>query len=508
MEKNCLKTNLCMNKTVLSETLEQPVDIDFILPDYLPDAVRIIKSCAEPKITSKSVNNNTVTLDGSVFVSVMYCSEDMSLYSFECLYPFCKTYDTQCDIEDANIMANAKCEYLNVRMITERKIDIHGAVSVCLKVKKKEKKEIISDINDDNIEILKGDFKNISFIGQNEKYLVVEEEIALENIKNAKSILRYSADSYVKECKIISGKVIVKGDIKVNMLFCAEESQTAKFKISIPFSQIVEIENISEDDCLSAKTKICYLDIKPKIGSDGFITASEINAKLLIVAEAYKKCNSGFVFDAYSKEYEADIKKENLCIKSIKKEIEETFTAKDIIKTDSEIKNVIDCILVIKDSKSEIMSGELKVSGTLCASLIYCDSDGSPACKDKTFDFSYTYLLEEKNCEYSITPDISVLSANYTISGADTVEISAEMSVKGMVLKCETKPVITEISLDKEKPLKREETGAMTIYFASSGENVWNIARKYLSSKAEIMKINEIENEILEEDKMILVPTK
>ena len=46
----------------------------------------------------------------------------------------------------------------------------------------------------------------------------------------------------------------------------------------------------------------------------------------------------------------------------------------------------------------------------------------------------------------------------------------------------------------------------MTIYFANEGENIWDIARKYLASVSEIKEINGIEEEVLNNNTMIMVP--
>ena len=47
----------------------------------------------------------------------------------------------------------------------------------------------------------------------------------------------------------------------------------------------------------------------------------------------------------------------------------------------------------------------------------------------------------------------------------------------------------------------------MTLYFAESGEKIWNIARKYFADAQEIKQINEINEDVLSCDKMLLIPT-
>ena len=46
----------------------------------------------------------------------------------------------------------------------------------------------------------------------------------------------------------------------------------------------------------------------------------------------------------------------------------------------------------------------------------------------------------------------------------------------------------------------------MTAYFASAGENIWDIARRYCADLQELKQINDISENELSEDLMILVP--
>ena len=47
----------------------------------------------------------------------------------------------------------------------------------------------------------------------------------------------------------------------------------------------------------------------------------------------------------------------------------------------------------------------------------------------------------------------------------------------------------------------------MTVYFASAGENIWDIAHRYFADVEDIKQINEITENKLDSDCMILVPT-
>ena len=43
MEEKIIKTNVLVNDVLFNETAEQPIDVDFSLPDFCPDISKILK---------------------------------------------------------------------------------------------------------------------------------------------------------------------------------------------------------------------------------------------------------------------------------------------------------------------------------------------------------------------------------------------------------------------------------------------------------------------------------
>ena len=46
----------------------------------------------------------------------------------------------------------------------------------------------------------------------------------------------------------------------------------------------------------------------------------------------------------------------------------------------------------------------------------------------------------------------------------------------------------------------------MTIYYADAGENIWSIAKRYNTSLSAVMEENGLEEEILPEKQIVLIP--
>ena len=76
MEHKNLKTNVFSLETVFNDSAELPLDVDFTLPDYYQDVSKILKCRAVPRIASKSISGSNVSVEGTVTVTVIYCSED------------------------------------------------------------------------------------------------------------------------------------------------------------------------------------------------------------------------------------------------------------------------------------------------------------------------------------------------------------------------------------------------------------------------------------------------
>ena len=181
MEQKNIKVPVFTNETVFTDSAEQAIDVDFTLPDYCPDIQKILKCRAISRISSKAMNGRNITVDGTVTITVIYSDENCCLNSYEYQFPFSKSFESDIDTDGACLSARTKCEYINCRAVTGRKIDIHGAAGIYIKLTKRRCEEVISDVDDKNVALLRGTAPATVPMGSADKYLIIEEEI--ERIK-------------------------------------------------------------------------------------------------------------------------------------------------------------------------------------------------------------------------------------------------------------------------------------------------------------------------------------
>ena len=509
MEENILKLPVFDTKTVFDKTAEQPIDADFTLPEYYPDIDRILKCTAIPFVVSKGTNGANITVEGTVKITVIYVDDQNELNSYEYSYPFQKNFETENAQNIYCITANAKTEYLNCRAVSERKVDIHGALLISLTVSEKTAMEIISDLDIPDIESKRESIEATSPVGCFNKYLSVEEDIEIGSTqKEINCIIRYSATPYVSDCKLMQNKTMVKGELAVNMLYCNNDGELLTLKENLPFSALVETDAVTESCKCETDAELSFLEIKPKSNADGVLRSFSIDAKVLLTVKTY--CESEFeaVLDAYSRKYATEITKKEITLCKLSDKISDTFTAKSNIEIENgKLVSVTDIWCSVKSDTSKAENGKYILSGTVCVNILGIDTDQSPVYIEREYPFEFEREIKSAD-ELLAFSRIGVKNCGFTLLAGGDVEIRAELSLNASLYKCKRINVVTDVTINRDKPIEKPKKCAMVIYFAAAGESVWDIAMRYLSDVEEIKKINGISDETLLSDKTILIPIK
>lgn len=506
MENKCSKSKIFVNERIFSDNFEVAIDADFTLPDYCPDVSKIFKCQSEGRIISKSVNGKTVTLDGIVILNLIYCDKNSRLYNYVYEYPFSKSVELNNETIESIICAKIKIDYINCRAVTGRKIDIHGAAGIFLRVMRKRPCEVLSDYQDNTVELKKDSTVVITPMGYCEKYITIEEDIPLNAPANISNIIRNDANIDLYECKIIKDKAIIKGNVCISLLYCvAENNKPQSLKCNIPFSQILDVEGINETCESDIKCEIANFEIKTEHSQTGECKAFGIVLKLLISCEGYCQNETPVILDAFSRRNNAEIKNEIVNFDRIIENIHENQVFKANLRLDDEIESVVDLWTKIKSVNVHFEDNVMTVFGILSASAVLCGEDHNTYYCEKPLEFEYKYSVDGASNLYS-DPEVNIIDCSYTITDSKTIELRVNLSIKAVVYEQVKLSVITDLLVDKSSPKAYKKSSAMTIYFPCENECVWDIARTYNASVDEIMKINELSSDKLKSGMMLIVP--
>lgn len=515
MNYDVSKENLSAIESAFEGCKEVPIDIDFSLPDYCPDIQKILKCSVTPNITSRNISGGQISIDGNAEIKIIYVDSDSSkMRCCENSATFSASIDINNIAENAVVFTLAKIEYMNCRAVSPRKIDLHGAISVCAKVYQKNNLEISSSVNGKDTEqkIEKVSVSNLAGLGQqqfsiNETLEVSENKPYPEMIVNSEVIFLKS------DPKIMPNKVVVKGDLIVKILYIGdmESGSTEKLEYQIPISQIVDVPGISEEcQCI---TKMEILDTKINLptneNSENGTNLISINIKAAATAFAFCPKDIDVVSDVYSREREVENTITQLNINKILKNFTEELSFQEKIEIPNvKIKEIINITPAI--SAVETISEDEKITfkGKLNLGILGIDEEEFPIYAERNINFEIA--SNETTDGENINFQTEIIPKEIKIISQDDGKIEFKLSLVIYATSYERQSInmVTDVESDESKNYLNDKNPAVTVYFAEGNESIWDIARKYHSSVSSVKEENNISEDALEESQMILIPSK
>lgn len=499
-------SDVSTEKIYLEQMAEIPIDIDFSLSDFEGNIKKILNCEVVPFITEKNINGNTFCAEGEVIIKVIYSNESGEIYCTEQSTPIKKVFETDKNIDGGCGEIKIHTSLHSCRAVTERKISIRSSLRVEATVTMIEKNEIISDIDCDTFEQLKGEAFATIPLGITQKSFIIDEEIVLpQNLPPAKRVVRTEAIARITDCKIVADKTIVKGNLKITIFYCTEDDEYAKYYENIPFNQILDIPGISELCDCTASTEIFGLNISARNTDENEGRKFMVICKLEVNALARCSNNIPVIYDLYSTNYAATSKSNKVSFPKLIKQINETFLCKKAITIpDEEATEILDiwCKCVNLNTKYE--QNSILLSGNISAYIIYKDSDGFPGCFEKVIDFEYPINFDFQINTPKCQAEIIIADSDYTLQGSNEPEIKLELIINASIYDTNTYSVITDLEIDENSTIKNK--ASLVAYYADKGEEVWNIAKSFSAKRNEFLKINHLTEDTVTSPKMLLIP--
>ncbi|MCQ2471895.1 MAG: DUF3794 domain-containing protein [Clostridia bacterium] len=489
---------------VFEGSCEQAIDWEVNLPDYCADILRILKCTVTPCVVSSKISGDRACADGNAIIRIVYCDEEDNICSVEQSMPFSKFVETGSDIEGA-LYVTAKPEYVNCRAVSRRKAEVHGTVRFAFRINKVMRKDFICSVESDGIQTKGGTVDYASVSACDCKQFPISETAELpRDYLPAQKFINCSAVAILNEAKIIKGKLLLKGEINAEIIYCTDKNkgECVKFDYSIPVNQVVDVAGVSDDGFADVSLAITSCDISPREDADGEQRLFDINLVACAKIKAYIKKDSEFISDAYSTTGELVADYENIEFYRHAQSVNDTFTCTNKFDFSSVSAQKMQAMWF---GSPEIKVGEgnqEKLCGKVPVNFILTDADGKQIFCEREFDFEYRlrgdgYMLSE--------PSISLSGYTPTAINNGTADVKAEFVIYANTFSKEQKKVMASARIDEESGGKKNTTGVV-IYFPDDNESLWDIARKYGTTEQAIKKENGITGDNVTVNEPIVVP--
>lgn len=493
---------------------EQSVELDYVLPDYYPEIFRILKCRAVPQITACAVNGDRITYELTVCLKVIYCAEGSSKpEAVDQKLVYSRTVNLDRPADSPAVYITAAADHINCRAVNRRRIDIRGAVTINIRVMGELETDVVSEAFGDNIQLKKLTCPCPSGIIRAQKRVTVSDEFELgADCPPIGSILRSDAEIISSDKKIIAGKAAAKGELKISVTYTPSGESDVPVncvQFNLPFSQLIDLEGLEDTYDCRISSSVVSCNVVPRSEGDGESRRLECEVLLFIDCAAVKMSMYDIVSDEYSTSHGSSHTSVPVRIEKDPAVVDTTIVVKGVCENkDSPLTAIYDAWCSPNGLHASISGGKAVIKGNVSLAVIGQAENGDfIICEtDVPVEENITSDSNVFSDNADITVCFSVISCGYTISSDNTAEIKTEIAARGWISDHNTVEAITDITVDETEPRETNDEYALRLYFASAGEELWNIAKKYGASISRVIEENELDGDKVKENKMLLIP--
>ncbi len=488
-------------------SVEECVEAELSLPEYMPEILRIVKSVAEVSVTGIRCVGERVTVDGSCELRMLYTSSDGGLYAQRQQCAFSRYVQKEDFLNSEDVGVKATVSYVSCRATSSKRAEIKAGIRLNLTSFSAEREEVSSLENSGDAEERCVPVSAVSLGCKKSKSFSMSETIPVENGSAAFIVSTFSC-AVPTEIKKIGNKIMLKGDaiVEIGFVFSEDKTRIEHIRHTLPINRILEVEGMEErftGDVL-INTTACDVVIKNDSEGDGraFDIALSLNADITM----WEQKELFVITDAYSVKGETTLTKENLSFFTAADEVRETYILKETVDaSNTGVSAVLDAVAECGEPTALCEGEELIIKGSIKASFIIRDGGGEITSFEKMLDYKYTRRLGTE-CKRPVAFS-GVTLCSFDASGREgsSIDVRAELLISCTLFDEMLLEGVTSISVDEESGKKPES--AITVYFPQGEEELWDIARRYNTTVFAICEENSLEDDTTVNKSVLFIPT-
>lgn len=501
--------NIC--NVTAKGVMQAMADGDVIVPDVKPDILKLLQVDAETCITDKYIENGRLIINGRIDYKILYVpdSGNEKIKSILTSMEFRQAVDSGNVGTDAKLIVKPFVEKIEFNTVNSRKLRIRAIICIEYEVSKIETFEILTDAKTDGLEKEYADIAFENTVDVSEHTFTITERLEVPTgTESICEILKTDVKIYDTEYKAVTGKVIVKGNAGVCVLYTDTDGNIHFVEAEIPFTEILDGDGISESSMCDIDYCILGEMCNVEPDNDGDLRVINIDIDMNVSLKATEISQKEILEDCFMPYKNTNCEKEQIGLKTLVEHPSIQNTVRETVELPKNVPGVTGVYNVMSNAiitKSQLQRNKILCEGKLETYILYLtDSVENPIYSYKK-EIPFSYMIdcendtESLNCE--IKAGIKHLSYNLNYNGE--VELRTVITIDCVLQKETEFSNIFNISIED-----KEHDDGIVICFAEKGERVWDIAKHYTVPKENLILNNNIEDEIISERTRLFIPVR
>ena len=496
------KETMDMNwrETAASGSSQLLLEGDLIVPDSKPDLQELLRCQGTVRLREKRVTDDRISFSGELELSVLYRAKNGArpLSAMQAALPLEDFLHIDGLEREQAVTLTADLEHLDCEIINDRKIGVKAVLSVRAVGERQNHAEILSGVSGEGMECLQGKLRMEQEIATLKDRFPIKEELSLPAAKpEIAEILWQTADLTEQELRAMDGKVLVRGNLRICMLYCDGEGHLGSFCDKLAFSGYLEGERIEPKTELSGTLQLEEARLTPTIDADGEARQLAVDASVHAALQGREIIEQEILQDAYAPTGTVALEKERISYPITVGSGKNQFVLKERLQLEAGEKPMLRAEEVwgdIRPAETKAKADAVETEGVLRISLLYhCEEDETPLCiLERGIPFGQMMELRGVEEGDSAAVQLRLDDLDFQMLSEQEGELRATVTMEAVVTRTETAEIVKDLTLEEET--ERPATAGAVIYVVQPQDTLWKIAKRYRTTVEDILSVNEIEN--------------
>lgn len=496
-------TSVCCDTAITHDVSEE-----FVLPDYVNEVRRVLMTRAqvlpESKYIADSQNGTSLDFGGTVTYFVIYTDDEGKL----CSTPLSSNYEASTILKStpSEVLIDTSPDSVTTRVSAPRRLTIKTRLKS--KIFGYEEKEICESILQRSsadelfIERLYEENCSLSASTASLQGIKISDKFDTGSLSSLRPVL-CDAQAILKDVKPSNGSVSCHGEATVKCI-CESDGELITLSKVLPIYEEVGLDDVCPSDTVKATARCVSLSISSEEHENGSELFFDMSCE--IDCEAIRNSDITLTKDCYSTKNAMETKHRELELYSLVRGGNASFSLNESVKRKSKDKlEIIDTILEPVFEKCDFKGERACFIGRLCTSIIAKGEGESGEYLCESYDVPFKYELElARQVQGPIVRgnfSASLVNAKYS---DDKLLLNAEIYPSVMVLEKSTTTILDTATLKKDTEFKKDAS-CVRVFFPNDGDVLWEIAKKYHTTRDKIMEQNSLDSDSLEGVKSIII---
>ncbi len=503
MDSRILKQTVPVLKTVLNSCEECVISNDFVLPDYCPDIAVVLKCIVTPYIHSRQWSSGQLLLDGTALIRVLYLDEERRcIRKAEFSQPLSLSLRRDEGMADPMVRIVVRQDYMNCRATSPRRLEVRGAFTVCVEAQCGDHMDVLAP-DCEGVHIRHRMLEASSPKTFTERVVALNDVLDLSSALPTEDRLLYSNSHVcINECKLLTGKAIVKGMVYVRYRYGDESNgSVCPVEHTIPFSQILDLDGAEDGDRCVAYASVLSDTQRIVPNGEGQNATLEMFVKLLVQVQVYTCQTVQVVTDAYHCRYPSVLKTTEMTVNGFVGVHRYTTTLQPSLELPAgDLHDILDVWLQPLSTTCECKESKAYIRHKVNVCMLVRDINGLVA----YFERPEELLVEQPVDADTVHADVEVIGL--TANATDTrLDMRVELHISLSLWSSQMQDTVQDVTLHTEDPYP-DDRAAVRLYYAKAGEKVWNIARECHTSPDSVRQENGLREDELRDDAVLVIP--